>query len=114
MSAMIYRCDINKEEILDAINRHECYDSWGEVQYGNDKTAVEYNVCIDNTTEEMENCSAFYRIYADEEGYWENDDCNTWSRYHIDFTDKDWELKLEEAAKKAYKELFDEEEEYEN
>ena len=106
MSKFTYECNINKEEILDAIKNHESYDSWGEVQYTNGKKGIDYNICIDNTTEETEYCSAFYKIYADEDGCWSHDDCCEYYIYNIDFNDKDWEKKLEEATKIAYKELW--------
>ena len=64
MSKFIYKCNVKKDKILKAIQKHECYDSWGEVQYGNDERAVEYNICIDNTaTEETIYCSAFYGVF---------------------------------------------------
>ena len=106
MSKFTYECNVNKEKILDAIKSHESYDSWGEVQYTNGKKGVDYNICIDNTTEETEYCSAFYKIYADEDDCWSHDDCCEYYIYDIDFNDKDWEKKLKEATKIAYKELW--------
>lgn len=101
-----YICNINTEEILSAIKNHDSYDSWGEVQYVNNKKGVEYNICIDNTTEETEYCSAFYKISADKDGVWHNDDCLECYLYNIDFNDNEWEKKLEIAAKQAFKELW--------
>lgn len=106
MSNFTYNCEVNKKEILKAIKNHECYDSWGEVEYGDDKRGVDYNICIDNTTEETEYCSAFYKICADKDGVWHHDDCCEYYQYEIDFEDKDWEKKLEETAKKAFEELW--------
>ena len=51
MSEFTYRCDVNKDEIIETIINHEDYDTWGDVEYGNDEQAVDYNICIDNTTE---------------------------------------------------------------
>lgn len=105
MSKFIYISNVRKDKILKAIQNHECYDSWGEVQYGNDERAVEYNICIDNTTEKTIYCSAFYGLLKNKEGCWQHDDDQEWYEYEIDFADNDWEAKLKEAAKKAYKEL---------
>ena len=101
-----YQCYVKKKDILKCIKNHESYDTCGDVQYGNNKKAVDYNICIDNSTETTEYCSAFYRFYENEEGYWQHDGCQEWYPYEIDFSDKNWEEKLKEAAKKAYKELW--------
>lgn len=107
-----YNCYIDekvKSEILNAINNHHSFESWGDVEYGNDKQAVDYNICIDNSTEETEYCSAFYKLSVNENGYWGHDGCQEWYEYEIDFSDKNWEEKLKEAAIKAYKALWGEE-----
>lgn len=103
---MRYYANVNKEKILHAVKNHNCYDSWGEVQYGDDKRAVEYNICIDNTTEKTEYLSAFYRILKDENGNWQHDGCQEWFTYNIDFSDKDWKKKLKEASKQAFAKLW--------
>ena len=109
MSEFTYSCNINKKEILGAIKNHEYYDTWGEVEYGNDKRAVDYNIYIDGTDEEgWDYIGAFYRLYADEDGVWHHDDCCELYEYTIDFKDKDWEAKLKEAAQKAYEALWEE------
>lgn len=107
MSNFKYRCDINKKKILKAIKNHESYDAWGDVEYGNDKQAVDYNICIDNSTEETEYCSAFYRLSKNEDGCWQHDGCQEWYPYEIDFSDDKWKEKLKEAAIKAYKALWE-------
>lgn len=107
-----YNCYIDekdKSEILNAINNHYSFESWGDVEYGNDKQAVDYNICIDNSTEETEYCSAFYKLSVNENGYWGHDGCQEWYEYEIDFSDENWEEKLKEAAIKAYKALWGEE-----
>lgn len=108
MSNFKYRCDVNKKKILKAIKNHESYDTWGAVEYGNDKQAVDYNICIDNSTEETEYCSAFYRLSKNEDGCWQHDGCQEWYPYEINFSDDKWEEKLKEAAIKAYKALWEE------
>lgn len=53
MSTFRYKCHVNKNRIQQAIENHDCYDSWGEAEYGNNRQAVEYNICIDNSTEKQ-------------------------------------------------------------
>lgn len=100
---------IERKRIEDAIKNHECYDSWGLAEYGNNDVAVDYNLCIDNSTEETENCSAFYKIVNEGNGVWYHDNCSKWYHYEIDFNDEYWEQKLEEAAKLAFDYLFSDE-----
>lgn len=106
MNHFTYKCDINKTEILSAIERHDCYDSWGDAEYGNSEKAVEYNVCIDNSTNQTEYLSAFYRIAKGKDGCWQHDDCQEWYSYEINFSDAKWQEKLKEAAIKAYNKLW--------
>lgn len=107
MNKFTYECQVNKDEILEAIKNREDYDIWGDVEYGNDERAVDYNICIDNSTEKTEYCSAFYRLSKNKEGYWQHDGCQEWYSYEIDFSDDNWEEKLKEAAMKAYKALWE-------
>lgn len=106
MNKFTYRCDVNKKEILEAIKNHEDYDTWGDVEYGNDEQAVDYNICIDNSTEETGYMSAFYRLSKNKDGYWNHDNCQRWYSYVIDFSDNNWEEKLKDAAIKAYETLW--------
>lgn len=106
MSKLVYKFNVDENAIREALKNHDSYDSWGEVEYSNDKRGVDYNICIDNSTEETGFCCAFYKIYADKDGVWHHDDCCEYYCYDIDFDDKDWKKKLEEVAKIAYKELW--------
>lgn len=106
MSEFRYICEVNKDKIIAAIKNHADYDSWGEAEYGNEEKAVDYNICIDNSTEETEYCSAFYRLSKNKDGYWEHDGCQEWYEYEIDFSDGNWEEKLRGAAIKAYEKLW--------
>lgn len=104
---MDYYCEVDSDRIIEAIINHEDYDTWGEVEYGDDERAVDYNICIDNSTEETEYCSAFYRIYnKNGRGLWQHDGCQEWYAYEIDFNDENWEAKLKEAAEKAFEKLW--------
>lgn len=108
MNNYIYKCNVNKDKILEAIKNHNEYESWGEVEYGNNQQAVDYNICIDNSTETTEYLSAFYRLSKNKDGYWYHDGCQEWYAYEIDFSDDNWKEKLKEAAIKAYKILWPE------
>lgn len=108
MSEFEYECNVNKHEIMEAIKNHDCYDTWGDVEYGDDKQAVDYNICIDNSTEKTEYLSAFYRLLKNEDGCWQHDGCQEWYPYEIDFSDDNWKEKLKEAAIRAYKALWEE------
>ena len=103
-----FTCSINKKKILEAVKNHDCYDSWGEVMYMSGRQGVEYNICIDNSTKETACLSAFYRLSKGKDG-WQNDGCQEWYTYEIDFSDKDWKEKLKDAAKQAFKYLWKEE-----
>lgn len=107
MSGFTYECNVNKEEILDAVKNREDYDTWGDVMYGNEQQAVDYNICIDNSTKETEYCSAFYRMFVNEEGCWQHDSCQEWYPYEIDFSDENWKERLREVTVKAYEVLWE-------
>lgn len=107
-SPNIFSLRICKFEILNCIEKHENYDSWGDAEYGNEEKAVDHNLCIDNSAENTEYNSAFYRIFKNEKGLWEHDKLKDCYPYEIDFSDEYWTVKLKEAAKKAYKELWKE------
>lgn len=104
-----YDCYIDDKkfvEIKRAIENHEDFDEWGLIEYGDDSRAVEYNLCIDNSTEETEHLSAFYKLIKNENGYWQHDGCDSFYSYNIDFNDNRWKHKLKEAAEKAFESLF--------
>ena len=71
------------------------------------RQAVEYNICIDNSTEKTEYLSAFYRIFKGKDGNWQHDSCQEWYSHEIDFSDDNWKEKLEDAAIRAYKTLWE-------
>lgn len=98
------------KEYTDSLNGNDynCYDSWGDVVYGDENRAVDYNMYIDNTTDETIVACAFYRLIKGEDGLWTHDDCSTYFSYNIDFTNDNWEQELKEASKLAFKALYSE------
>ncbi len=103
-----FQCDITKRRALKEIADTDYFDEWGYafVSVG-DELGVEYNLCIDNTTNENINCSAIYKTdYNEESGYIETDEC-TFIHYEIDFNNPKWKKKLENAMCKALIEFFE-------
>lgn len=101
-----YGYEINMDEsYADAKN----IDEW-EVAFlwFDDNCGVEYNFCIDNSTNENINCSAIYKFDTNEDGYIETD-TNKFIHYEVDFTDKQWVKKLVEAMTIAAESFFERE-----
>lgn len=91
----IFDCEIKLH--LDEINDN--YESWGMglVWFKDDESiGAEYNLCL----EDGENYSAIYRSVITEDGYL-SADYDDYIPYKIDFTDKDWEVKFEDAMCEA-------------
>lgn len=102
-----FYCDITEERVLKGIADKGCFDEWGcaFVSLG-EETGVEYNLCIDNTTNENINCSAIYKL-----DYNEKDDCietdtSTFIHYEIDFDNPEWKKELEDAMCEALIKFF--------
>ena len=102
-----FYCDLTKRRALKEIADTDCFDEWGcaFVSLG-DEMGVEYNLCIDNTTNENINSSAIYMVC-----YNENDNCietdtSTFIPYRINFDDSKWKMKLENMMCKALIEFF--------
>lgn len=101
---MEYVNEINRDrrkEIMETLKRKESLDEWGDVQFGNDKVAVDYNLCIDNSTEESIDCSAFYLMRIGSDGFWYTDTSN-FVPYQIDFANQNWEEDLRLNAELAF------------
>ena len=101
-------CDIEKDRTLKEIADTDFYDEWGGayISVGN-YVGVEYNLCIDNTTNENINSSAIYKT-----DYNEREDCietdgTTFIHYEIDFDNPEWKEKLEDAMCDALIEFFE-------
>ena len=105
-----FYCDITKRRVLKEIADTDCFDEWGcafvSLGKSGEEIGVEYNLCIDNTTNESIDCSAIYKV-----DYNENDDCietdtSTYIPYRIDFNNPKWKNKLENIMCKAFIEFF--------
>lgn len=103
-----FYCDIKKRRILKQVADTDYFDEWGcaFISVG-DEVGVEYNLCIDNTTNENINLSAIYKV-----DYNENDDCietdyNTFVHYEIDFNNPKWKKELENAMCEALIKFFE-------
>ena len=126
MSLYNFECNINAEEVKEAIYFHieedwtedfedggeeySCMEEWGlaYVELGN--ISVEYNLSLERIGDEIVNSSA---IYKTEIRFDENEgrdvletDYNKFVPYEIDFNDADWKEKLEDAMCKALVEFF--------
>ena len=100
-------CSISKDNTLEEIADTNYFDEWG-CAYGliSDEMGVEYNLCIDNTTDEKINCSAIYKtVYNEEEDCIETD-TSTFIHYEIDFDNLKWKKELENAMCEALIKLF--------
>ena len=91
-------------EVRDVVNDNYCFDEWGLIECVCGDTGVDYNLCIDNSTGEMINESAFYPMYFDGK-YW-NDETSVCRHYEIDFNDPNWKSDVEKFAKAYLQELM--------
>ena len=102
-----FECNIEKERILKEIENTNYFDEWGcaFVSVG-EELGVEYNLCIDNTTDECENCSAIYKVDYNEKTKCIETDYSTFIHYEIDFNNPEWMAELENAMCKALIDFF--------
>lgn len=103
-----FECNINKRKTLKDIADTDVFDEWGcaYISVGNE-LGVEYNLCIDNSTNENINESAIYRVDYDEESGYIETDTSTFTHYEIDFDNPKWKKELEDAMCKALIEFFE-------
>lgn len=97
-----FNCYYSKRQAIKETKNCEVCDIWSfaELLIGN--KGVEYNFCIDDSTNEAINSSAIYPTYLNEkEDYWETE-YNNFIHYEIDFNDKNWKKKLENAMCEAF------------
>lgn len=103
-----FQCDIDKEDTLKEIADTDYFDEWGNAYVSlGEEMGVEYNLCVDNTTNENINCSAIYKVDYDEESGYIETDCSTFIHYEIDFDNPNWKDELENAMCKALIEFFE-------
>ena len=103
-----FECYIKKESILKEIADTDCFDEWGcaYISFG-ETMGVEYNLCIDNTTNENINESAIYKVDYDEEYDEYETDYTTFIHYEIDFDNPKWKKELEDAMCEALIKFFE-------
>lgn len=103
-----FYCDITKRRILKEIADTDYFDEWGcaFVSVG-DELGVEYNLCVDNTTNEHINCSAIYKVDYNEEDDCIETDVSTFIHYEIDFDNPKWKKELENAMCEALIKFFE-------
>lgn len=103
-----FECNITKRGVLKEIGDIDCFDEWGCAYVSLGETmSVEYNLCIDNTTNENINESAIYRVDYNEESDEYETDCDVFIHYEIDFNNPKWKKELENAMCKALIEFFE-------
>lgn len=103
-----FECNITKRRVLKEIADTNCFDEWGCAYVSLGETmSVEYNLCIDNTTDESINESAIYRVdYMEENDEYETD-CCTFIHYGINFDNSKWKKNLEDIMCKALIKFFE-------
>lgn len=103
-----FYCDISKSRVLSEIVGIPYFDEWGcaYVSLG-EKMSVEYNLCIDNTTNENINECAIYKVDYDEENDEYTTDCDTFIHYEIDFDNDNWREELKNAMCEALIKFFE-------
>ena len=93
-----FNCYMNRKKILKEISEHDFFDDWSCAYLSiGDNCGVEYNLCIDNTTNESINCSAIYKVDYDENNECFEIDYDNYIHYEIDFNKRTWKKDLENA-----------------
>ena len=102
-----FDCNIEKEEVLKEIADTDLFDEWGccFVSLG-EEIGVEYNLCVDNTTDENINCSAVYKVDYNYRNDCIETDYSTFVHYEIDFNNPKWKNELENAMCEALIKFF--------
>lgn len=103
-----WQCNIAKRKILRKIANTNYFDEWdcAYVSFG-EEMGVEYNLCIDNTTDENINCSAIYKTNYNIKNDCIETDTNTFVHYEINFSNPEWKKELENAMCEALIEFFE-------
>ena len=105
----LFKCYVSKRTLAKPIKEGECVDEWGCAFLSlGDREMVEYNFCIDNTTGELINSSAIYKVcyYKELEECFSEVDTSNYIHYEIDFSNRKWKKELETAMCEAAIKLF--------
>ena len=103
-----FRCDIKRNKVLKEIDDMDCFDEWGCAFASiGDEVSVEYNLCIDNTTDESIDESAIYKVDYDADSDTIETDYDKYIHYEIDFNNRNWKKELENAMCEAMIEFFE-------
>lgn len=95
-----FECNMSEE-----YKDYDCHDEWGCAFAWLGDIGVEYNFCIDNSTNKNINCCAIYKMEMNNETDYMETDYDEFEHYEIDFNNPNWEAELENAMCKALIEL---------
>ena len=101
-----FSCCMTKEEYSE-VEDGDVWDDWGCADLWLGDMGVEYNYCVDKSTDETVNASAIYLEEIDEESGYVETDTSTFIHYEIDFNNENWEEELENAMCKALIKFFE-------
>ena len=96
-----FYCEITKSKVLKEIADTDYFDEWGCTVSLGETMVVEYNLCIDNTTDNNVDSSAIYKVTYNAQSDEYETDCSGFISYEIDFDNPKWKRKLENAMCKA-------------
>ena len=103
-----FYCNMQKRRVLKEIADTDYFDEWGCAYLSlGEAMGAEYNLCIDNTTNENINDSAIYKVvYNEESGEYETI-YDVFVHYEIDFDNPKWKKELENAICEALIQFFE-------
>ena len=90
--------------ISEEYKNNDYIDEWASAFVWLENIGVEYNLCIDNTSEEICNSSAIYKTAS--EGYLSTN-YDEYVHYEINFNNPNWKAELENAMCEALIEFYD-------
>ena len=83
-------------------------DEWGcAFVWLGENIGAEYNFCVDDSTDEIINCSAIYKTEINKNTDYLETDTSTFIRYEIDFDNENWLEEFENAMCKALIEFYE-------
>jgi len=87
-----FECNMSKEYAS-----YHSHDEWGCAYARLGDIGVEYNFCIDGSSDEEFNCSAIYKMEKNGSTGNMETDSSTFMHHEVDFSNPNWEEKLEDA-----------------